>query len=662
MAEDVRVARLIADLELEVAGFRRDLRRAEQQLQSSGKRMQSRAALIGKRLLPALGFAGIAFAVKSGVANAIKEASRAEEIQSKFATVFRGSVRETDKWATELGDAVGRSTTDIRDMASQIQDILVPALGTDARDAAAELSKQMVELGIDLASFNNLADQDAITRLISGLVGQTESVRRFGIDISVAALQQELLNQGIKTNIQFATRQQKVMAIVGKSFKDTTDAQGDAIRTADQYANSLKAMEGAWQELQEAMGETILPAATETVQALTGAFRDLRNMVAFFRDNESLNIGGLLAKGSVVQAQIDRLEAQLRRERERQRLGEGPTVADAFMQFLGVDTKGDIQALINIRKAELAEINRLLDTEIDLADKGGKGKPGPKEGPTSAQVKSAEKLRAVLQDVNTTFEELRIAALNEDLREFETDRLAALIDFAKRSEELAEISNQGIDVQAAQVKSSQLYVEQLLAIDKAQKAAIISGFDLKEVMSDAFTTITSSIERFSTAIIQGEADFRSFVSSVVAGLARIAAEAGGRAIVGAILAGLGGLRGGGVAVPVGSTSNNAGGIFQAASGGILTQDAFGLAHKGEVIAPLDTLRGLIGGGGTVVNVFAPPGDEVDVQEQVRNGQRMINVIVGKAVDAVAANVMAGQSVQRAIETRNTGLSRRGIQR
>jgi hypothetical protein len=112
----------------------------------------------------------------------------------------------------------------------------------------------MTTLVADLASFNNEADPEVQTLPTSALVGNHEAVRRFGVIITEASLKQELFNMGIKKSYNEVTAQEKVMARLNIIMKSTTDAQGDAARTADGYANSQKAFTGAIRDSAAALG------------------------------------------------------------------------------------------------------------------------------------------------------------------------------------------------------------------------------------------------------------------------------------------------------------------------------------------------------------------------------------------------------------------------
>ena len=138
-------------------------------------------------------------------------ASTAEEVDSKFEAVFKNQTREVDAWAREFSSNIGRSVVDTKSFLSTIQDTFVP-LGF-ARDAAADMSTTVVTLATDLASFNDLNTADVVRDLQSALVGNTETLRKFGVVANEAAIKQEAINSGIWDGEEALTAQQKAQAI-----------------------------------------------------------------------------------------------------------------------------------------------------------------------------------------------------------------------------------------------------------------------------------------------------------------------------------------------------------------------------------------------------------------------------------------------------------------
>lgn len=198
---------------------------------------------------------------------AINAASDVEEMQSKFNTVFKDLATDVTAELGAFADAANRSIYDLQGFAATLQDTFVP-LGF-ARDSAADMSIQLVKLAEDLASFNNLDSAMVVEDLQSALVGNTETLRKYGVVATQAAIDQEALALGLEFTKGQMDAQTKAAAILSITMKSTSDAQGDAIRTSDSYANQLKGLQAAQQELNVELGQVFLPIAGQVVSALT---------------------------------------------------------------------------------------------------------------------------------------------------------------------------------------------------------------------------------------------------------------------------------------------------------------------------------------------------------------------------------------------------------
>lgn len=231
-------------------------------LQTMGK-VQAQAERVGRAARNMLLIGG------GALAGFVKLASDATETASKFAAVFREGTDAANEFAAALAKTVGRSKTDIQEALSTFQGFFV-GLGF-ATGKARLLSQQLTTLGIDFASFNNLADDEAIGRFISALSGSGEVLDRFGINIKQAALGQKLLEQGIKGGVNKATEQQKAIARLAIIMKAMTDqgAVGDAIRTADQFANRMRALTSLLKDASIQIGNIFIPDLVELSEKMT---------------------------------------------------------------------------------------------------------------------------------------------------------------------------------------------------------------------------------------------------------------------------------------------------------------------------------------------------------------------------------------------------------
>lgn len=215
----------------------------------------------------AAAFEGIRRTVGAGL-GFIQAASEFEEAAAKFGVVFGDEAQRVALEFEQLSSVVRRSQVELVTAASSFQDLFVPMGLT--RQQAADLSTEMVKLAVDVASFNNAQDVDVIRNFQSALVGETEAVRKYGVLLDEARLKQLAYQNGIADAGEELTQQQKVLARIIALYADTADAQGDAARTADSFANTIKGIRGAAKDLEVVFGQELVKATREVLKELGG--------------------------------------------------------------------------------------------------------------------------------------------------------------------------------------------------------------------------------------------------------------------------------------------------------------------------------------------------------------------------------------------------------
>jgi hypothetical protein len=258
---------LLVRIEADMSDIKRDLNRLQKDTIKATTAAGASFQKLG-RVINVAAVGVIALSIGRAGKAAIDLAGDVAEMQSKSAVVFGQFRDQVVADLTEFGSAVGRSSFELEGMASSIQDTFVP-MGF-ARGEAAQLSVELTKLAVDVASFNNASDTDTMEAFQSALVGNHETVRRFGVVITEATLKQELLRMGIKRTGDEVTNAEKVQARLNLITAGTTDAQGDAARTADSYANQTKALSAEVSQLALDIGRELLPMATDLVEL----FRD----------------------------------------------------------------------------------------------------------------------------------------------------------------------------------------------------------------------------------------------------------------------------------------------------------------------------------------------------------------------------------------------------
>ena len=211
----------------------------------------------------------------------IETASDIEEAASKFSYVFgpaaQGVAGDLDVFAA----AANRSQYELKAMAADVGALTENTLGS--KEAAGEMAVGITKLAVDLASFNNVAEDDALLALKAGLIGEAEPMRRFGVLLSAAAVEARVMADNVGISKNEITDAMKIQARYNIIMEQTATAQGDAIRTSESYANVSRGAEAATQELYAAIGNLLLPAATEgkiIFAELTRQLTDYINVVA----------------------------------------------------------------------------------------------------------------------------------------------------------------------------------------------------------------------------------------------------------------------------------------------------------------------------------------------------------------------------------------------
>lgn len=287
----IRAGRACVEAFLENSAFMRSLNQMDRTLKAWGTRF---TAWGGTLLKAGIGLAApFAFAVSS--------ASDLEETMNKFNVVFGESAAEVKAWSDNFGAQMGRSKKQIADFMAGTQDLLVP-IGFDPK-TATDFSKQITQLSVDLASFNNMQDSDTLRDLHAALTGSGEVMKKYGVIVSEAAVKQELMNKGIDKDK--ATELQKVQARMAIILRGTTAAQGDAARSSGSFANQMKALQANVADAAAEVGTALLPTVTRVVTGMSSAIKQATQWVSA---NQGLAVAiagvaaGLIAGGVALMA------------------------------------------------------------------------------------------------------------------------------------------------------------------------------------------------------------------------------------------------------------------------------------------------------------------------------------------------------------------------
>ena len=209
---------------------------------------------------------------------AIESASKMDELANVTQQVFESSTKEIEQWARTIDKEVGRSIYQMQNFAS-VYGSMFKGAGFDT-SFFKQISKDLATFTADFSSFFNVTDDEAFTAIKGALTGETEALKRYGLILNDTTMAEYALSQGIKEKWQNLDTATKMQLRYNKLMEMTTYIQGDASRTIDGYANSLKKAEGLIDNIATAMGQKLLPFATKVVHMFNGIAEAVDDMLS----------------------------------------------------------------------------------------------------------------------------------------------------------------------------------------------------------------------------------------------------------------------------------------------------------------------------------------------------------------------------------------------
>lgn len=177
----------------------------------------------------------IGFQAGQGIVSFVKQAfnlgSAITEVENVVDVAFGSMSQVAYDFAENATEQFGLSELAAKQYAGTMMSIL-NASGVKNKSIAAQMSTDLAGLAGDLASFYNISQDIAWERIMSGMAGEIEPLRRLGINMSVANMQAYALSQGITKSWQSMTQAEQVMLRYNYLMSATSAQQGDFARTS----------------------------------------------------------------------------------------------------------------------------------------------------------------------------------------------------------------------------------------------------------------------------------------------------------------------------------------------------------------------------------------------------------------------------------------------
>ncbi|MEG2272970.1 MAG: hypothetical protein RSC05_11915, partial [Acinetobacter sp.] len=170
--------------------------------------------------------------LKQFVAMSIQTASSVQESINVLNVVF--DTNKVQAWAETTATAFNMSTDEAMKFAGVMGGMLTPSgLGMDTIE---DMSIVLTQLSGDLGSLWNTTNEQAFNALRSGISGELEPLRQFGVNMTAANLETYAFANGVNKAWNELSQAEQTLIRYNYILENTRTAQGDVARSADSYA------------------------------------------------------------------------------------------------------------------------------------------------------------------------------------------------------------------------------------------------------------------------------------------------------------------------------------------------------------------------------------------------------------------------------------------
>lgn len=216
-------------------------------------------------------------AIAEYLGNAVAKFNDFYEATDLFHNAMGNLSGEADMLISKMQGLLGVDPTKAMTYMATIQ-----SLGTSfglASDKAYILSKNLTQLAYDEGSYWNKDVAETFTAMSSAISGEIEPIRRLGVDLSQARLQQELLALGFNKQVSSLSQADKAVLRYIAIMKQTANVQGNLAQTIQSPANQIKILKAQLDILAKSIGSLLYPAMKSILPPLIAAVQLIREFV-----------------------------------------------------------------------------------------------------------------------------------------------------------------------------------------------------------------------------------------------------------------------------------------------------------------------------------------------------------------------------------------------
>lgn len=233
-----------------------------------------------------IAIAGVYGIVANTLEKFVNQSAEFNETMNLFSISMVRYAEEAYEYAQAVNAALGIDINEWMKNQGMFKQIL-SAFGV-MEEKAYTMSKGLTQMAYDAASFYDITTEEAFAKLQSGIAGEIEPLRRLGVTLDIATLQQIAYNHGIEQSVNTMTQAQKSQLRYIAIMDQMSNAMGDLSRTILDPANAMRIFQSRLQELTREIGNLLIPLLMEiiphaqaVVKALTTIVREMALLAGY---------------------------------------------------------------------------------------------------------------------------------------------------------------------------------------------------------------------------------------------------------------------------------------------------------------------------------------------------------------------------------------------
>lgn len=220
-----------------------------------------------------------------------------QEVQNVVDVTFPSMTAQMDKFAQSAATNFGLSEAMAKRF-SGTYGSMAKAFGFTEQQAY-DMGTTLTGLAGDVASFYNITQDEAYTKLKSVFTGETESLKDLGVVMTQTALDSYALANGFGKTTKEMNEAEKVALRYSFVQKQLAAAQGDFARTSGGWANQIRILNLQLDSIKANIGQGLINLFTPILQLINKLLGKLATLASAFKSFTELITGNKASEGGL---------------------------------------------------------------------------------------------------------------------------------------------------------------------------------------------------------------------------------------------------------------------------------------------------------------------------------------------------------------------------